>query len=75
MKEITIEGWEKHWEIVNSQIPNGVNPHAYRLGFLKAASLKQIECDELKAMLKRCLGTIEMECDDLEFINEIKKLL
>jgi len=34
-----VEGWEKHWEVVNAQFPNGVNPHAYRLGFLKAAEL------------------------------------
>ena len=37
--EESLEGWEKSWEIVNNQLPNGVNPSAYRLGYLEAASL------------------------------------
>jgi len=29
-----LEGWEKEWEEVNHQIKEGVNPHAFRLGWL-----------------------------------------
>ena len=30
--------WSKSWEVTNSQIKGGVNPHAYRLGWLDKAS-------------------------------------
>lgn len=33
-KKHTPEGWEKDWEKVNKEL-NGVNPHAYRLGWLQ----------------------------------------
>jgi hypothetical protein len=42
----TPEGWEKCWEETNSQIHEGVNPHAYRLGFkdaIKHLGLNEIE--------------------------------
>lgn len=35
MKKEIEEQIGKDWEEVNSQLPNGVNPHAYRLGYLK----------------------------------------
>jgi len=40
------EGWEKHWELVNSQIKDGVNPSAYRLGFLDAIKSKPSVTEE-----------------------------
>ena len=30
------EGWEQSWEKVNAELREGVNPNAYRLGFLAA---------------------------------------
>lgn len=39
MEEKELEGWEHSWEEVTNQLKDGVNPHAYRLGFLKAKSL------------------------------------
>lgn len=42
-KEESQEEWSKHWEIANKQLSanngGGVNPHAYRLGFLDAQKL------------------------------------
>lgn len=37
----TKEGWEKHWEKINKELydSGGVNPHAYRLGFLDAQKI------------------------------------
>lgn len=51
-QELRKEGWEEHWEIVNNQIKEGVNPHAYRLGFLacsKQLEAKDKEIAELKS--------------------------
>lgn len=39
MEDEKIQNWQKSWEIVNSQLPNGVNPSAYRLGWLDAKSI------------------------------------
>jgi hypothetical protein len=36
---LDIKGWERNWELTNSQIKDGVNPHAYRLGFLDATEI------------------------------------
>lgn len=33
-KQHTPEEWEKSWEEINGHIPNGVNPHAYKWGFI-----------------------------------------
>lgn len=48
-KTIEYNYWSRHWEIVNSQIENGVNPHAYRLGFITAQSLsdKMFSLDDI----------------------------
>jgi len=35
------EGWEKSWEKINNELPKGVNPHAYRLGWLDATHYKE----------------------------------
>lgn len=54
-QELRKEGWEEHWEIVNNQIKEGVNPHAYRLGFLacsKQLEAKDKEIEELKAAIR-----------------------
>ena len=41
------EGWESSWEITNSKIKNGVNPNAYRLGWLgKSAQQKGVYSEE-----------------------------
>ena len=45
--------WSKSWEVTNSQIKGGVNPHAYRLGWLDKASQEKgiySEDDLRKAM-------------------------
>lgn len=36
---------------------------------------KQARIEELKAGLKQCVGTIETECDNQEFVDELNKLL
>jgi len=38
---VVLEEWSRAWEIINAQKKDGVNPHAYRLGWLdKAAQQK-----------------------------------
>ena len=78
----TIEGWEKNWEIVNSQLENGVNPHAYRLGYLSGYNHSQTEIDELRRekdelveMLQNALKALEWAEIEGQGIENIKQLI
>ena len=42
------EGWEKYWEEDNNRMPDGVNPHAHRLGFMAAQKLTSQAVEKLK---------------------------
>lgn len=50
-----------------------------REGYIAGRSKKDEEKDkrigELEEALQRAIGTIEMECDDIDYLNELKKVL
>lgn len=54
--------WAIHWEKVNAETTNGVNPHAYRLGFL--AGNKQIEQQTPAKTLEEVEDQIEAIFDE-----------
>lgn len=73
----TLEGWEKHWEEDNKIYPQGINPHAYRLGFLKATKLQpsvtEGSQEELWNHVEQILRYREDEDHPINYFNIARK--